>query len=222
MRRVGSLCLSIYHLDLSNKKFSGCIKIEASAILVKKTIELGCFQIPVSRRASRDLTALIELERLNRWRLVHVQCFYHQAWCCVRGLWLLFQPHYDVIPCAIIGINNWNHSYRHRLSWTTKIITDTWGITSGGLEIIKRKLIPLQTKPVVLIRAASNLSAGSVSLVIQTNVLKWDLPRWLVIKVSNYSIAASYLAVGRVCGMKLGTDRSCINGNANGCANTWT
>jgi len=48
-KKEASLCLKLYDLDISTSAFSGCASVVVHlARVIVKTVELGCFKIPLS------------------------------------------------------------------------------------------------------------------------------------------------------------------------------
>ena len=53
-------CVRLYNLDVANRTFSGCIKIEFHLFVVTiKSIDLGCFHIPLDEPPSESLLELV-------------------------------------------------------------------------------------------------------------------------------------------------------------------
>jgi Domain of unknown function (DUF4773) len=50
LEKAASLCIDFYNLDLANKTFSGCVKMQARlAHVVVESVDFGCFHIPLRK-----------------------------------------------------------------------------------------------------------------------------------------------------------------------------
>ena len=46
LEKYASICIDFYNLDISKKKFSGCVALEARLYhILKEKVELGCFHV---------------------------------------------------------------------------------------------------------------------------------------------------------------------------------